>query len=63
MQDYKIKQQEYKNAINILLELVERKRDQIFDNEDNEIYQKHLESLRNSIELIKEDIPYLNPNF
>ena len=33
MQDYKIKQQEYKNAINILLELVERKRDQIFDNE------------------------------
>ena len=63
MQDYKIKQQEYKNAINILLELVERKRDQIFDNEDNEIYQKHLESLRSSIELIKEDIPYLNPNF
>lgn len=63
MQGYKIKQQEYKNAINILLELVERKRDLIFDNEDNEIYRKHLESLRSSIELIKEDIPYLNPNY
>ena len=63
MQDYKIKQDEYKKSIEVLHELIDRKRDQIFDNEDNEIYQKHLESLRCSIELIKEDIPYLNPNY
>ena len=63
MPRYKIKQQEYKKAINVLLELIERKRDQIFDNTDNKIYKKQLEELRSSIEQIKEDIPYLNPNY
>jgi hypothetical protein len=63
MKDYKIKQNEYKKAINVLLELIERKRDQIFDNKDNDIYKKHLESLRLSVEIIEEDIPYLDPNY
>lgn len=63
MENHKIKQNEYKKAINVLLELIEKKRDQIFDNTDNDIYKKHLESLRCSIELIEEDIPYLNPNY
>ena len=63
MKDYKIKQNEYKKAINVLLELIERKRDQIFDNKDNDIYKKHLESLRLSAEIIEEDIPYLDPNY
>ena len=60
---YKIKKNEYKKAINILLELIEKKRDQIFDNKDNDIYKKHLESLRVSIKIIEEDIPYLNTNY
>jgi hypothetical protein len=63
MKDYEIKQNEYKKAINVLLELIERKRDQIFDNKDNDIYKKHLESLRVSVEIIGEDIPYLDPNY
>lgn len=63
MINYKMKQQEYKKAINVLLELIERKRDQIFDNTDNKIYKKQLEELRSSIEQIEEDILYLNPNY
>jgi len=63
MQDYKIKQDEYKKSVEVLLELIERKRDLIFDNKDNQIYKQQLESLRSSIELIEEDIPYLNPNY
>ena len=63
MKDYEIKQNEYKKAINVLLELIERKRDKIFDNKDNDIYKKHLESLRVSVEIIGEDIPYLDPNY
>ena len=50
-----MKKNEYKKAINILLELIEKKRDQIFDNKDNDIYKKHLESLRVSIEIIEEE--------
>ena len=63
MQDYKIKQDEYKKSVEVLLELIERKRDLIFDNKDNQIYKQQLESLRSSIELIEEDMPYLNPNY
>ena len=51
-----MKKNEYKKAINILLELIEKKRDQIFDNKDNDIYKKHLESLRVSIEIIEEEL-------
>ena len=63
MQDYKIKQDKYKKSVEVLLELIERKRDLIFDNKDNQIYKQQLESLRSSIELIEEDMPYLNPNY
>ena len=63
MQDYKIKQDKYKKSVEVLHELIERKRDQIYDNKDNQIYKQQLESLRSSIELIEEDIPYLNPNY
>jgi hypothetical protein len=31
--------------------------------EDSNFHKKHLESLRCCIELIEEDIPYLNPNY
>jgi len=63
MQDYKIKQDKYKKSVEVLHELIERKRDLIFDNKDNQIYKQQLESLRSSIELIEEDMPYLNPNY
>jgi len=63
MKDYEIKQNEYKKSIKVLLELIERKRDQIYDNPKDVLAKKHLESLRSSIELIEEDIPYLDPNY
>ena len=63
MKDYKLKQQEYKKAINVLLELIERKRDQIYDNPKDIFFKQQLESLRSSIEQIEEDIPYLNPHY
>ena len=63
MKDYKIKQDEYKKSVQVLHELIERKRDLIFDNKDNQIYKQQLESLRSSIELIEEDMPYLNQNY
>ncbi len=63
MKDYEIKQNEYKKSIEVLLELIERKRDQIYDNPKDVLNKQHLESLRCSIELIEEDIPYLNPNY
>ena len=63
MKDYEIKQNEYKKSIEVLHELIERKRDQIYDNPKDVLAKQHLESLRSCIELIEEDIPYLNPNY
>jgi len=61
--NYKDKQKEYKKAIEVLREVAERKKDNILDNPKDELFKKHLESLRCSVELIEEDIPYLDPNF
>jgi hypothetical protein len=61
--NYKIKQKEYKKSIEILKEVLERKKDNVLDNPEDELFKQHLESLRCSIELIEEDIPYLNPNY
>lgn len=61
--NYKDKQKEYKKAIEVLREVAERKKDNILDNSKDELFKKHLESLRCSIELIEEDTPYLDPNF
>ena len=51
------------DRVDILLELIERKRDQIYDNPKDNLFKQHLASLRCSIELIEEDIPYLDPNY
>tara|TARA_E500000318_G_scaffold77367_1_gene72142 strand:+ start:185 stop:373 length:189 start_codon:yes stop_codon:yes gene_type:complete len=59
-----IKQQkEYKKAIEILKEVSERKKDNILDNPKDKLFKQHLKSLSCSIELIKDDIPYLDPNY
>ena len=63
MNNYKTKQQQYKKAIEVLKEIFERKKDSVFDNPKDNLFKQHLESLRCSIELIEEDIPYLNPNY
>mgnify|MGYP003644109280 FL=1 len=67
MKNYKIKQNKYKKSIEVLHELIERKKDQIYDNPKSDYFnvlnKKHLESLRYCIELIEKDMPYLNPNY
>jgi len=60
---YLQQQKEYKKAIEILKEVFERKKDNVLDNPEDELFKQHLESLRCSIELIEEDIPYLDPNY
>ena len=61
--NYKIKQKEYKKAIEVLKEIGERAKDRVKDNPEDKLFKQHLESLRSSIELIEEDIPYLDPNY
>tara|TARA_B100001175_G_C19319376_1_gene546965 strand:- start:622 stop:828 length:207 start_codon:yes stop_codon:yes gene_type:complete len=56
-------QKEYKKAIEILKEVSERKKDNILDNPKDKLFKQHLESLRCSIELIEDDIQYLDPNY
>ena len=67
MKNYEIKQNKYKKSIEVLHELIERKKDQIYDNPKSDYFnvlnKKHLESLRYCIELIEKDMPYLNPNY
>ena len=61
-----IKQQkEYKKAIEILKEVFERKKTHynIFNIPKDELFKQNLESLRCSIELIEEDVLYLNPDY
>nr|BAR39637.1 hypothetical protein [uncultured Mediterranean phage uvMED] len=61
-----IKQQkEYKKAIEILKEVFKRKKTHynILDIPQDKLFKQHLESLRCSIELIEEDIPYLDLNY
>ena len=60
--DYKTKQAEYKKAIEILKEVGERAEDRIKDNPGDKLFEQHLENIRSSIELISEDIIYLDPN-
>ena len=62
---YLQQQKEYKKAIEILKEVFERKKTHynIFNIPKDELFKQHLESLRCSIELIEEDVLYLNPDY
>ena len=60
---YRFKQWWYEKAIDVLYEITERKKDQIHCEPNEELWQNHLNYLRGAIELIEEDIPYLDPNY
>jgi len=59
---YKFKQRRYRKAIEVIDEVLERKLDQV-TGEPEEHWQEQAEGLRQAIESIEEDIPYLNPNY
>jgi hypothetical protein len=54
MKNYEIKQNKYKKSIEVLHELIERKKDQIYDNPKDVLNKKHLESLRYCLKEAKE---------
>ena len=62
---YLQQQKEYKKAIEILKEVFERKKTHynIFNIPKDKLFKQNLESLRCSIELIEEDVLYLNPDY
>ena len=61
--NYKTKQKEYEKAIDVILEVTERKKDQVLTEPEDKMWKMHLESLLVARECIEEDIPYLNPNY
>ena len=60
---YKFKQKRYWKAVEVLDEVLERKLDQVKAEPEQEMWKEHADSLRQAIELIEEDIPYLDPNY
>lgn len=61
--DYKVKQQNYKKAVEVLEEVLETKLDQVRMEPKQKMWKEHAESLKLAMFLVEEDIPYLNPNY
>ena len=60
---YKFRQRKYWKAIEVVDEVLERKLDQVNGEPKQEMWKEHAGSLRQAIELVEEDIPYLDPNY
>ena len=60
---YKFKQRRYWKAVEVLDEVLERKLDQVKAEPNQEMWKEHAEGLRQAIECVEEDIPYLDPNY
>jgi len=60
---YKFKQRRYWKAVEVLEDVLERKLDQVEGEPEEKIWKEHENSLRQAIELVEEDIPYLDPNY
>ena len=60
---YKLKQEKYRKAVEVLEDVLEQKLEQERQEPKEEIWKEHTNSLRQAIELVEEDIPYLNPNY
>ena len=60
---YKFRQRKYWKAVEVLDEVLERKLDQVNGEPKQEMWKAPARSLRQAIELVEEDIPYLDPNY
>ena len=58
---YKFRQRKYLQAIKVISEVLERKLDE--NGEPEKHWKEQAEGLRQAIESIEEDIPYLNPDY
>ena len=60
---YKFKQKKYWKAVEVLDDVLERKLNQVKGEPKEKMWQEQANSLRQAIELVEEDIPYLNPDY
>jgi predicted nucleic acid-binding protein len=60
--EYKVRQKNYRKAIQVLEEVLETKLDQVKIEPKQKMWKEHAECLRLAMNLVEEDIPYLNPN-
>jgi hypothetical protein len=60
---YKFRQRKYWKAVEVLDDVLERKLDQVKGEPKEEIWKEHVNSLRQAIELVEKDIPYLDPHY
>ena len=62
LMNYKVKQQDYRKAVKVLEEVLETKLDQVKMESKQKLWKEHAECLRLAMNLVEEDLPYLNPN-
>ena len=61
--NYKIRQYKYEQAIKVLEDLLEMKQDQIRMEPKQKMLKQHEWFLLRAIEMVEEDIPFLDPNY
>ena len=61
--DYKVEQKKYREAIKVLEKVLETKLDQVKTEPQQKLWREHVGSLKIAMNLVEEDIPYLNPNY
>ena len=60
--NYKIRQYKYEQAIKVLEDVLEMKQDQIRMEPKQKMWKQHEWFLLRAIEMVEEDIPFLDPN-
>ncbi len=61
--DYKVRQENYRKAVQVLEEVLETKLDQVKMESKQSMWKEHAECLKLAMYLVEEDIPYLDPNY
>jgi|TARA_A100001515_G_scaffold74938_1_gene59547 ribosomal protein L22 len=61
--NYKIRQYKYEQAIKVLEDVLEMKQDQIRMEPKQTMWKQHEWFLLRAIEMVEEDIPFLDPNY
>ena len=60
---YKFKQRKYEKAVEVINEVLDRKLEQVRQEPKEKIWKNQSFELRSAIDLVEEDVPYLNPNY
>ncbi len=60
---YKFKQRRYEKAVEVMSEVLDRKLQQVSQEPKEKIWKNQAFELRSAIELVEEDVPYLDPSY